>query len=113
MNDNIIAGGEIHAGGGYSEGTQEAYEAFVKGRNRSFAKARINALAEQATEVVEVVNPDTGITHHREFFDREKFAELIVKECADVAWMNTPETEELEYSHLIKDKILKHFGVEE
>jgi len=43
----------------------------------------------------------------------KKFAELIVKECADVAWMNTPETEELEYSHLIKDKILKHFGVEE
>ena len=39
-------------------------------------------------------------------------AELIIKECAEVAWMNTPETEELEYSHLIEDKILKHFGVE-
>jgi hypothetical protein len=39
-------------------------------------------------------------------------AELIVRECAEVAWMNTPETEELEYSHLIEDKILKHFGVE-
>jgi len=43
----------------------------------------------------------------------EKFAELIVKECADVAWMNTPETEELEYSHLISNKIKQHFGVEE
>jgi hypothetical protein len=43
----------------------------------------------------------------------EKFAELIVKECADVAWRNTPETEELEYSHLISDKIKQHFGVEE
>jgi hypothetical protein len=42
-----------------------------------------------------------------------KFAELIIKECAKVAWHNTPETEELEYSHMIKDKILEHFGVEE
>ena len=42
-----------------------------------------------------------------------KFAELIVKECSNVAWQHTPETEELEYSHLIKDKILEHFGVEE
>lgn len=41
----------------------------------------------------------------------EKFAELIVKKCADVAWVNTPETEELEYSHLISDKILEHFGI--
>jgi hypothetical protein len=43
----------------------------------------------------------------------EKFAELIVRECAKVAWYHTPDTEELEYSHLIEDKILKHFGVEE
>ena len=43
----------------------------------------------------------------------EKFAELIVRECAKVAWYHTPDTEELEYSHLIKDKVLQHFGVEE
>ena len=43
----------------------------------------------------------------------EKFAELIVRECGNVAWQHTPETEELEYSHLIKDKILERFGVEE
>jgi hypothetical protein len=43
----------------------------------------------------------------------EKFAELIVRECSNVAWQHTPDTEELEYSHLIKDKILAHFGVEE
>jgi hypothetical protein len=41
----------------------------------------------------------------------EKFAELIVKECAKVALYHTPDTEELEYSHLIEDKILEHFGV--
>ena len=43
----------------------------------------------------------------------EKFTELIVRECAKVAWYHTPDTEELEYSHLIEDEILKHFGVEE
>jgi hypothetical protein len=48
-----------------------------------------------------------------ETFDKVKFAELIVRECAKVAWYHTPDTEELEYSHLIEDKILKHFGVEE
>jgi hypothetical protein len=129
MNDNIIAGGEIHAGGGYSEGTQEAYEAFVKQRNQSLAKARINALAEQATEVVEVVNPDTGITHHREFFDKEKFAELIVAECTAALfdeserlsglysdednWASAEEYE-IRSNQCIDDIALieKHFGVE-
>jgi hypothetical protein len=43
----------------------------------------------------------------------DEFAELIVRECAMVAWQHTPDTEELEYSHLIKDKILANFGVEE
>ena len=44
---------------------------------------RIKELAEQATDTVQIVNPDTGITHHREFFDKEKFAELIVVECIE------------------------------
>jgi hypothetical protein len=64
---------------------------------------RIKKLAEQAGYYID---PDFDI----EF---EKFAELIVQECGNVAWQHTPETEELEYSHLIKDKILEHFGVEE
>ncbi len=41
---------------------------------------RIEDFIKQCTDVVEIVNPDTGITHHREFFDKEKFAELIVLE---------------------------------
>jgi hypothetical protein len=43
----------------------------------------------------------------------EKFAELIVRECAEVAQMNTPDTEECEYTHLISEKIREHFRVEE
>ena len=45
--------------------------------------------------------------------DLEKFAELIVQECAKVAWQHTPDTKELKYGFLIEDKIKEHFGVEE
>lgn len=44
--------------------------------------------------------------------DVEKFAELIVQECAKVAWANTPDYEDLDYGHLIGDKIKERFGVE-
>jgi len=43
----------------------------------------------------------------------EKFVELIVKKCMDVAKYHTPDTEESEYTWLIHDKIKQHFGVEE
>jgi tRNA A37 threonylcarbamoyladenosine dehydratase len=69
---------------------------------------RIKELAEQATDTVENVNPDTGITHHREFFDKEKFAQLIVQECASMV--------DLYGRWVLYDKlavkIKKHFGVE-
>ena len=45
--------------------------------------------------------------------DLEYFAELIVRECMDVAKDHTPETEECEYTWLIHDKIKEHFGVAE
>jgi hypothetical protein len=67
---------------------------------------RIEKLAEQASEI-----DGDDLLYYNPVF-AEKFAELIVKECAKVAWYHTPDTEELEYSHLIEDKILEHFGVE-
>ena len=45
--------------------------------------SKIKKFIEDCTETTEIVNPETGITHHREFFDKEKFAELIVIECAN------------------------------
>jgi hypothetical protein len=78
---------------------------------------RIRELVEQTTDTVEIVNPDTGITHHREFFDKEKFAELIVKECiACSTWvgkMNTNSSEPIQTAHAINQRIKQHFGVEE
>jgi hypothetical protein len=41
---------------------------------------RIQELAEQATEIVEMVGSQ-GYTSSYARFDREKFAELIVREC--------------------------------
>jgi len=45
--------------------------------------------------------------------DPEKFAELIVKKCMDIAYDHTPNSEECEYKRLIHNKIKEHFGVEE
>ena len=70
---------------------------------------RIKLLSLQASDSI----PDDVSAEHAMYIFQKKFAELIVAECADVAWRNTPETEELEYSHLISDKIKQHFGVEE
>ena len=85
---------------------------------------RIRELAEQAGEYANSVytppvrskTPDKiwedgHVDWHTQF--NQKFAELIIRKCAEVAWYNTPDWEELEYGHLIEDKILKHFGVEE
>jgi hypothetical protein len=69
---------------------------------------RIRKLAEQAGAVFTDVHAVSLLDD-----EIEKFAELIIRKCAEVAWYNTPDWEELEYGHLIEDKILKHFGVEE
>ena len=76
---------------------------------------RIKELAEQCTEVLWRDGP-----YEREEFNKEKFAELIVRECALVA-KTLPHTPE---RHWVQDSvtyipvhceqnILKHFGVEE
>ena len=58
----------------------------------------------------DAVNPEAYIT-----FDPpeslEKFAELIVQKCADVAKYHTPDTEECEHTWLVHDKIKAYFGV--
>lgn len=54
---------------------------------------RIKELAEQATDK----------EHGYSFFDREKFAELIVKECAEVVYSRS--------GHARPQDLLKHFGL--
>jgi len=66
---------------------------------------------ERIFEIIQEINGRVGLQWDDE--DKEELAELIVRECADVAWQHTPETEECEYSWLIHNKIKEHFGVEE
>jgi hypothetical protein len=69
---------------------------------------RIQELILKATETVDVYNPDTGITHHREFFDKEKFAVLIIRECIEL------NRQELSFSAFarILDTYDEHFVIE-
>jgi len=88
---------------------------------------RIRELAEQATSIVEMVNPQ-GYTSSYANFDREKFAELIVQDCAALAKSKSERIQSMltddrgdraqihslawqfeEFGYEIK----KHFGVEE
>ena len=67
---------------------------------------RIGKLAEQAEEWVCKNYPD-AMDDNDEFHAQTmaKFAELIVRECANVASSITPP--------IVSDLILEHFGVEE
>lgn len=73
MNDNIKAGSDIHAGdGGYSIGTKEKYDEFVKGRNQSLAKGRLEGLWWKARI--------GSVNNHQNPEVLEKFALLIVQD---------------------------------
>jgi hypothetical protein len=52
--------------------------------------------------------PEDINLYHAQGFNLEKFAELIVKECANIANGGIDPNED----YLIGDNILKHFGVE-
>ena len=113
MNDTrkqILAGADIHAGGGYSIGTKEEHDKFVRARNQSLAKSRVRELAKQAGFYVsangaEILIPDP----HTEDITvvMEKFAELIVKETLQVARAG------IEYGNGMEDAVYRYFGVEE
>ena len=104
MNNNIKAGADLHAGdGGYSEGTKEKYDEFVKGRNQSLGNMRIRELAEQASKEAFPLGSMAWM---------EKFAELIVRECIDIVSPYAIRMENFDGGHPIAD-LKKHFGVEE
>jgi len=88
---------------------------------------RIKELEKQATTVVEGWSDENGTTRYYEF-NREKFAELIVKECVKIALDEIVADEEIDKSDDIEDRcylrgnnggvvdavvaIKQHFGVE-
>ena len=77
---------------------------------------RIRQLAEQATSIVESPPNREGWTSSYAHFDREKFAELIVRDCATKANATALDLRirpELDARKYVGDCILKCFGVEE
>jgi hypothetical protein len=67
---------------------------------------RINQLIEECTSVYDDIIYDGRDTRWKttEYFDKQKFAELIVRECIDTAFHK---------GHPDLEFLLKHFGVEE
>ena len=65
---------------------------------------RIRELIKQATEVRQPA-PHSNQTENSIVFNKEKFAELLVRECAGVAWGIYANQE-------IANGIKQHFGVE-
>ena len=73
---------------------------------------RIKKLWEEATGAT---IPAEGFYSSASKYNIEKFAELIIKECMEVAspnYMSTPE-DSAYYVELAIDRIADHFGVEE
>ena len=69
---------------------------------------RIRELIAQATKVVEPNDPD----YRHEIFDKEKFAELIVKECCFTGEQYADGLIDPKHYTFINKKIKEHFGVE-
>jgi hypothetical protein len=70
---------------------------------------KIKELAEQATSTHTHLSPGGTFEETTRYFNEEKFAELIVRECADYAnWYQTNS----QYTDIAK-AIREHFGVEE
>ena len=77
---------------------------------------RIRELAEQATSIVEVKHEGyrgKGYTTQDEFFDREKFAESIVRECLGKIENEADQYAEPVWAFELINDIKEHFGVKE
>lgn len=69
---------------------------------------KIKELIEQATEHVSQPEGTYGLISDYVFkFNKEKFAELIIRECADIElyWLSEQDRK------AVSDKINEHFGV--
>ena len=71
---------------------------------------RIKQLAVEAGMIL----GDAGEFDMAKFMPKEvKFAELIVRECAEVIFETPVKYTEIDIMHIIRDRVKEHFGVEE
>lgn len=66
---------------------------------------QIQKLIEQATKVVEPDDPD----YRHEFFDKEKFARLIIQECLEEIRDEIQYQLNWKFADSVVERVLKHF----
>jgi hypothetical protein len=71
---------------------------------------RMLELYRQAQVPDTAIDPSNNMPYETTTFSAEKFAELIVQECADVANQHMEHNEGTDYN--VGGKIKQHFGVE-
>ena len=72
---------------------------------------RIRLLADEAAKFSAILALPTGESGDKLFV--EKFAQLIVQECAEVIFETPVKYTEIDIMHIIRDRVKEHFGVEE
>lgn len=85
---------------------KEACETCIE---RNTMNERIQLLAEQATTYIE----PTANSGEGWIFNKEKFAELIVRECAELAKHNVMNISTYADAEFVDRQIKQHFGVAE
>ena len=70
---------------------------------------RIKQLADEAMVTLPAIEGSLSHT----YFDKEKFAELIVRECADDAKHHVMNISTYADADFVYEQIKRHFGVEE
>ena len=66
-------------------------------------------------EQIQELAKEAGLLFQRDklSYEEQKFAELIVRECAKVIFETQVEYTETDAMHRIRDRVKQHFGVEE
>jgi hypothetical protein len=72
---------------------------------------RIRQLWED-NDTIEVCYPEQGSPVSVSATTLEKFAQLIVQECAEVIFETPVKYTEIDIMHIIRDRVREHFGVE-
>lgn len=67
---------------------------------------RIKELHDKAFDGIDILEPNWFLKHNK------KFAELIIRECANQCTHDGPFCAEVVWGKQFREKILEHFGVE-
>ena len=70
---------------------------------------RIRLLADEAAKFSAILALPTGESGDKLFV--EKFAQLIVQECAEVIFETPVKYTEIDIMHIIRDRVKEHFGL--